>query len=299
MNTARRARMLARSALWLLLLALPLGTPAESPPPRIVSLAPHLTELAYAAGIGDRLVGAVEWSDFPEAAQSLPRIGDAFRFDLERIVRLEATDALAWAGGTPQPAVDSLAALGVKVHSIQIHSLDGIAEAIERLGQIGHRPDPANGAADKFRQALNQLRRQRPQGAPIPVFYQVSADPLFTLGARHPIGEVLALCGARNVFEDLDAAAASVDFEAVLKRWPMVILASADDAAPDALRRWRRFDSLPAVACDNLREVDPDRLVRPTPRILDGAAALCEWLAREVRPDLARDCAAPGRGDYH
>jgi len=286
---------IARAGFVLLaVMLLPARSAATEPePPRMVSLAPHLTELAFAAGIGDRLVGAVEWSDYPAAAAALPRIGDAFRFDLERIVRLGATDALAWTGGTPRPAIDELTALGVQVHSITIESLDGIARVLEQLGTVGHRPESAASAANAFRNALAKLRRARPDGAQIRVFYQVSAQPLFTLGGRHPIGEVLSLCGARNVFDDLDSAASSVDFEAVLGRAPLVILAGSQPGEPDPLAAWRTFEALPAVACDNLHRVDPDLLVRPTPRILEGTAKLCDWMARQARPDLSRDCATP------
>lgn len=256
-------------------------------PPRIVSLAPHLTELAFAAGIGGTLVGAVEWSDYPAAAASLPRVGDAFRFDLERIVRLKATHALAWGGGTPPNAIAELESLGVVVEIIEIRTLEQIGATIERLGMLGGNRGIAKSAAENFRAGLSRFRaRRKPTETLIPVFYQVSEKPLFTLGGKHVINEVLELCGSTNVFGSLDTEAASVDLEAVLARDPMAIVigdnAAADRAASE-ITRWQSYPGLRAVACDNVLKVDPALLVRPTPRVLDGASRLCAWLDEEVR----------------
>jgi len=251
-------------------------------PPRIVSLAPHLTELAFDAGIGDTLVGVVEWSDYPAAAASLPRIGDAFRFDLERILRLRATHALAWGGGTPPDAIAELESLGVAVEVIEIGTLDQIGSAIERLGALGGNPEIADAAATDFRARLARFRS--PTGsdrASISIFYQVSARPLFTLGARHVINEVFALCGAVNAFGELDTEAASLDLEAVLARDPDAIVIGGDENAETG-SHWGSYPNLRAVACDNILYVDPALLVRPTPRVLDGARRLCAWLDEEI-----------------
>lgn len=267
------------------LLAAGASAPAGDGERRIVSLAPHLTELAFDAGIGDRLVGVVEWSDFPEAAESLPRIGDAFRFDLERIVRLEATHALAWARGTPAQAIDELEQLGIEVEVISITTLDGIAEAIERLGRLGGDPETANERAAGFRKRLEQFSsRIDPPGGEVSIFYQVSRQPLFTLGGQHVINEVFALCNARNAFAEVDSAALNVDLESVLARDPPAIVAGHADGTNRPGAHWNEFPDLHAVRCDNVLEVDPALLVRPTPRVIEGARRLCRWLEREVRP---------------
>jgi iron complex transport system substrate-binding protein len=252
---------------------------------RIVSLAPHLTELAFEAGIGDALVGAVAWSDHPAAAAALPRIGDAFRLDLERIVRLEATDALAWARGTPSQAIDELEALGVRVHVASTPTLDAIAATLVALGRLGGNARQGEAAAAAFRERRRALAARFGTGeSAIPLFYQVSREPLFTLGRDHVINDVFALCGARNAFDDLAAAAAGVDVEAVLERDPLAIVASrAAPGEPAATAHWRDYEFLRAVRCDHLLEVDPALLVRPTTRLLDGAERLCRWLEERIR----------------
>jgi iron complex transport system substrate-binding protein len=284
--------------------------------PRIVSLAPHLTELAYDAGIGDRLVGAVEWSDHPDAARALPRIGDAFRFDLEAIVRLEASDALAWQDGTPAAAVAALEDLGITVHSIRTRNLVEIGDALRRIGELGGRAEAGSAAANRFArqlQGFSGAEARKPDSnstdghstddsidqasvAAIRLLYQISERPLFTLGASHVINEVFELCGAVNVFEDVDAAAITIDLEAALARRPLAIIAGSAGADPAALDLWRDNGGTPASRCGHLLAIDPDLLVRPTPRILEGARRLCAWLDQSVRLDPRPEC-RPGQQD--
>jgi len=240
---------------------------------RVISMAPHLTELAFAAGVGDRLVGVVDWSDYPPEASELPSIGDAFRFDLERIMALAPDAALAWRGGTPTRATESLEGLGIEIIWIETQTLADIGTALEVIGtELGH-PESGLAAARNFRSGLAEF--DQTQGEPFSVFYQVSARPLFTLGKRHVINEVFALCGLENIFADLETEAAVVDFEAVLSAEPSFIIAGHDGTGPDPLQAWRDarwFGSEPP----QLHTVDPSLLVRPTPRILEGINRVCE-----------------------
>lgn len=279
----RAARAAALAMLAQLLAA---GVHAEAP--RIVSLAPHLTELAYQAGIGERLVGAVEWSDYPEAALKLPRIGDAFRFDSERLLTLEATHALAWVGGTPEAAVAQIASLGIEVVSIETTNLDQIGEALVTLGRLGGRPEAGRKAAVQYRAGLAQRRlgshRTQRSNNEVRVFYQVSARPLFTLGGRHVINEVFSLCGATNAFGGLDVEAASIGTEAVIDANPDLILVGLDPAGDPAAsldeRAKRRLNpALRTAMCRPARGIEAAALVRPTPRILDAADRLCSVIA--------------------
>lgn len=242
--------------------------------PRTITLAPHLTELAFTAGAGDRLVGVVEWSDWPPAALELPLIGSAFRFDLETILSLDTQLALAWTGGTPRAVGDRLEALGVEVLWVDTHTLEEIATALRLLGLRLGTPAQAEQAASDYLEALEQLRQQRPETARLRVFYQVSVRPLYTLGARHILTEVLELCGAENLFADLDSEAAAVDREAVLMRQPDLILAGARPEEGDALASWRESPPV-RQGRTRLLTVEPSSLVRPTPRIIEGITSLC------------------------
>jgi iron complex transport system substrate-binding protein len=239
---------------------------------RVISLAPHLTELAFAAGGGERLVGVVDWSDYPPEASDLPSIGDAFRFDLERILTLSPDLALAWTGGTPTAVAERLEGLGIEVLWVETRRLDQIAEALELIGRALGSPDQGDKAASELRARLAEF-----EPAPNPertVFYQVSSRPLYTLGGRHVINEVFARCDLRNLFEDLDLEAAVVDLEAVLAGRPDLIILGVEDDDTEAGDRWRRTP-LVRDGKTRLHRVDPTLLIRPTPRIIDGLEALC------------------------
>lgn len=242
---------------------------------RVISLAPHLTELVYAAGAGDRLVGVVDWSDYPPEAAELPSIGDAFRFDLERIIGLAPDLALAWRGGTPTAVVERMASLGIETMWIETNSLEQIAVALENIGQALRSTEQAETAAADFRIRLETFDVS--QKETLSVFYQASMRPLYTLGGRHVINEVLALCGMRNIFADLDIEATVVDQEAVVAAAPDLIIAGADINTDglDPLGLWRSTGPV-LEGQTRLHQVDPGLLIRPTPRIVEGIEQLCQ-----------------------
>ena len=249
--------------------------------PRVVSLAPHLTELAFTAGSGDALVGVVAWSDWPAQARELPRIGDAFRFDLETILGLDPDLALAWTGGTPEAVAGRLEELGIEVMWVETRTLADIGDALERIGErLGSAVEATKAAAD-FRLELEALREQHGGDSDVSIFYQVSARPLFTLGKRHVITEIFELCGARNVFDDLDIEAAAIDREAVIARAPDLIIASLPKPEDDPLAIWRDTRMV-EQGMIRLLAVEPERLIRPTPRIVDGIRCICELVKAEA-----------------
>lgn len=254
---------------------------AESETPRVVSLAPHLTELAYTAGAGDALVGAVAYSDWPEPARELPRIGDAYRFDMETILGLDAELALAWRGGTPEAVADRLEELGIEVLWVETRNLADIGDALEQIGSRLGAAAQARQAAETYRRQLASSKNPGRGEHDVSIFYQVSARPLFTLGGRHVITEVFELCGASNAFADLDTEATTVDREAVITRSPDMIIAGVEESNDeDPLSIWRDTRMV-EDGHTRLEAVDPERLVRPTPRIVEGIEHVCE-LVRDV-----------------
>jgi iron complex transport system substrate-binding protein len=250
----------------------------EAPAPtgeRIISVAPNLTELLYAAGASGQLVAVSEYSDFPEAARALPRIGDAFRLDYERIVALAPTVAVIWESGTPPEVRTRLEGLGIRVVGIPTLRLDDIAVGLETLGALAGTENVAAAAAAGFRAEIASLRAEYRKRPRLRVFVQIDDAPLFTVGGGHLITEIVELCGGSNVFADAGALALPVDLESVLVRAPQVIL-SADDGDP--IEYWARFDGLAAVATGSVYRAPADLLARPSPRISAGAAEVCEFL---------------------
>ncbi len=248
------------------------------PAARIVSLAPHATELLYAAGAGDRIVGVLSTSDWPPEAAAKPRVGDAHRLDLERIVTLAPDLIVTW----PYSATEQVAALrarGVPVFITNPTTIAGIATDIERLGALAGTETAASARARAFRAQLERLAQRRGASREVRVFYEIWNEPLYTIGGKHLISEAIRVCGGENVFASLTLPAPGVSVEAVLAARPEAIIAGADGGVrPPWLDEWRRWASLPAVALGNLYTVDANLLHRPGPRFLDGMEGLCAAL---------------------
>lgn len=260
----------------------------QRPAQRIVSLAPNITENLYAAGAGGQLVGAVEYSDYPEAARRLPRVGGYSRLNLEAIVALKPDLVIGWVGGNSALHLERLRRLGLPVFLIQPERIEQIADTLEQFGQLAGTAAVARGAAENFRVRVSALRQTYAARPAVRTFYQVWPQPLQTIGGTQIINDVLRLCGGANVFASLPALSPTVSVEAVLAAQPEAIVISLMSPGPppgwaDSWRPWRQ---LPAVARDNLFFISSDLIQRSTVRLLDGASQLCQQLetARRRRP---------------
>ncbi|WP_374682791.1 cobalamin-binding protein [Accumulibacter sp.] len=257
------------------------------PATRIISLAPHLTETLFAAGAGERVVGSVEYSNYPPAATTIARVGSYAQIDLERVIALRPDLIIGWQSGNAAAHLDRLRALGFPVYVSQPDRIDDVASEIERLGVLAGSSAVADRAAASFRQRLAALQKRYGQRPPVPTFYQIWKQPLMTVGRRQIISDVIRLCGGDNVFASLETMAPTVTVEAIIAANPEAIVASGmGDSRPEWLDDWRRWTSIEAVARDNLFFVPPDLIQRHTPRLLDGAELLCQHLetARRRRP---------------
>ena len=249
------------------------------PARRIISLAPSLTELLYAAGAGDRLVAVVEYSDYPPEAEQLPRIGRHDMLDLERILALEPDLIVAWQSGNPRASINRLRELGLTVYSAEPRSLEAIPGHILSLGLLAGTQSIADQAAEEFQSSYLELQERYSTKVPVRTFYQIWNVPLMTAGGNELINDIITLCGGENVFADISLIAPKVSVEAVLQRNPSAIVASGmDEEHPEWLDEWLAWPSLEAVANGNLFFVPPDLLQRHTPRALLGAQQMCAQL---------------------
>lgn len=249
-----------------------------APAQRIVSLAPNITELVYAAGAGERLVGTVEFSDYPAAARQLPRIGSYARVNVEAIVALKPDLVLGWDSGNPSAGITQLRKLGIPVFVTEPRTLDDVARDLERYGTLaGTRA--GHTAAQAYRKRLSSLQQQHAARPPVRVFYQVWDEPLMTVNGRQIISDVIRLCGGVNVFAELPALAPTVSVESVLAADPDVIIAGGmGEINTSWLEPWKKWPRLKATARGKLFFIDPNLLQRHTPRLLDGAEVLCAKL---------------------
>jgi iron complex transport system substrate-binding protein len=278
-----------RASFWMLALLVAAGASAQGyrviddtgaavalaqPARRIVTLAPHAAELVFAAGAGERIVGVIKGTDHPDAARTLPVIGDVAALDLERIVALAPDLVVTWPWTMPAQ-VAGLRARGFAVFEADPHAIDGIATDVERIGVLAGTPTAAAAAARELRSRIARASRGN-AAPPLRVFYQVSDLPLFTLGGRHLVSQAIARCGGANVFGDLAIPAPQVSLEAVLAADPQVIVAgTAFTRRPAWLDAWSRWPALSAVRYGNLFVVDANLLHRPSPRFVDGVVQLC------------------------
>ena len=252
---------------------------------RIISLAPSVTELLFAAGGGSRVVGAVNYSDFPEAAKRIPRIGSNREIDMELLISLKPDLIVAWRHNSSDRQIEMVRQLGIPVFQSDAQTLDAIPDSVERLGQLMGTDAAAKTAAAALRTQLASLRKQYAGRAPVRVFYQVWDKPLYTLSGKHILTDAMHLCGGVNIFDKLAVTAPVVTLESVLQENPEVIIATAEKNYGGVLL-WKPYGTMTAVSRNNLFTLDGHLLNRAGPRMIQGTATMCEVLeqARQRRP---------------
>jgi len=247
-----------------------LGKPAA----RVIALAPHLTEMVYAAGGADRLVGVIRHSDFPSAAAQLPVVGDAFAVNMEAVARLKPDLVLVWGSGLNERTKDQLRSLGVPVYESEIREVEGIATTLTRLGALLGTAEASAAAASEFTRHWQQLRATYSQREPVRVFYQVWAEPLMTINGQHPIAQAIRACGGVSAFDALRPLTPTISREAAIQANPQLIASAAEDET--SFESWRRFSQVEAVRHDRFVKLDGSLIARMGPRFVVGAQALCE-----------------------
>ena len=250
----------------------------EKPAQRIISLAPYITELLFAAGAGKAVVGVTEYSDYPEAARLLQQVGGGGGLDIEAILALQPDLVVAWQSGNPRSQVERLQSLGITVFLSEPRRLGDVPATLQRLGRLAGTAAVAAARVDSFNHRYATLREKYAHRPKVSVFYQIWEQPLMTLNGEHLFSDVLRLCGGENVFKALPALAPQIDIEAVLLANPDVIVVAADDESSPLLAAWQRWPQLSAVKQGHVYALPRDQLVRHSPRILDGAERLCELL---------------------
>ncbi|OFZ97768.1 MAG: cobalamin-binding protein [Betaproteobacteria bacterium RBG_19FT_COMBO_58_11] len=248
-------------------------------PKRIVSLAPHATELLFEVGAGSRIVGAVSYSDYPEEAKRIPRVGGYRSLDMEAIAALKPDVIVAWPSGNTPAQVEKLKQLGLPIYLSEPKRIIDIASALERYGTLTGNSDAAQQAVAKFNQQHAALRATYAGRPPVRVFYQIWNSPLITVSSDQIIGDAIRLCGGENIFASLPTLTTTVSLEAVLQADPEVIVASGmGNRRPVWLDDWKRWPRLRAAKRDQLHFIPSDYINRPTPRLLQGAEMLCKVL---------------------
>lgn len=265
--------------------ALFLSVPVQAAPPpfaqRVVTLTPHLAEWVYSAGAGERLVGVVQHTDFPAAAQQLPRIGSAEGLNFEAILTLQPDLIFAWEQGTPPRLIKRLQSLGLKVITFSTDSLKSIPENIGRIGKLLGTEVFANKEKKRLLNNLNLLQTQYAARPPISVFYQLWNMPLITAGGDMFVSSAIQLCGGHNIFASVRALAPRVSAESVLMLNPAIMLLAGSPQQTDQWKRfWQQYPSLTALQKKQLYALNADLYQRPTARFIDAIPELCDLIDR-------------------
>jgi iron complex transport system substrate-binding protein len=249
----------------------------RQPARRIVSLAPHTTEMLFAAGAGPYVVGVTEYSDYPPEAKKLPSVGSGVSLDLERILQLQPDLIVGWNNGNAGAQIAKFESLGIPLFKSEPHDFGAIASSLERLAHLAGTDATGAAAASNFRAKWKQLESQYGNRPKLRVFYQIWRKPLMTLNDAATPSSVLRVCGAENIFGGLPQIAPTVSLEAVLKADPDALIASIGEN-DDPLAEWRHFPKMKAIERGNLLLVDGNLLNRSGPRIMAGAESLCRKL---------------------
>ncbi|MCE9731442.1 MULTISPECIES: vitamin B12 ABC transporter substrate-binding protein BtuF [Pectobacterium] len=261
------------------LIGLLLCSTAYAIPQRVISLAPHATEMAYAAGMGEQLVAVSAWSDYPPEAKKLEQVASWQGINLERILALKPDLILAWREGNPQRPLEQLANFSIPIVYLDAKTLDDIPMSLRQLATYSRDPEQAERAAVNFQQQIGKLQRagekhKATHTDPLRVFIQFGTQPLFTSSEATLQSQIVSLCGAENIFADSPVPWPQVSREQVLRRQPQAIIVSGTpDKIASVQAFWQPQLAVPVIT------VNEDWFSRSGPRLLLAAQQICSQLA--------------------
>lgn len=249
---------------------------------RLVSLAPNLTEIVYAVGAGDHLVGDTTYCDYPPEAKAVEKVGDTLHPSLERIIALKPQVVLISTASQLEVFTRQLENQNIVVFVTDPHDLEGVFRSINQIGEIAGQTEQAKLLVDKLRQRTAAVE-VRVKGVPsVRVFYQLSAEPLYTAGHDAFVTDLIRRAGGASVTADVPGAWPKYSAESAMAAQPEVIIlptggsmGEANSNVAEALRR------SPAAIAGKVFKINDDHLVRPGPRAVDGL----EEMAKALHPD--------------
>lgn len=245
----------------------------ESSPERIVSLSPHLTELMFSLGAGEKIVATVEHADHPAAAKKIRRLGDAFSLSVEAIIDLSPDLILAWSTGGNQRTLAHLRELGYVIYYNEVKSLEGIGRTVAQLGALIGESNNGLLLESDYLEQLSFIRSsEKSEPGPL-IFFQISDKQLYTVNGGHLIGQAISACGGQNIFDELGLSVSMVSLESVLDANPDLILVVSpyEGFVTHWSDAWRELGWEGRV-----RYINASLVTRPSLRMLEGIKSLCK-----------------------
>ena len=250
-----------------------------APAKRIVSLAPNITEVLFHIGAGEKIVGADEYSNYPEEAKDILRVNNHAAANYELILSLEPDLVIAWQSGNGNKIIDPLRKLGIPVFVVETNKMDAIPSLFRRFGKLSGHGDQAEQRAHEFSRRLQELRAAQAGKSVIKVFYQIWDEPLITLNGEHMVSDIINLCGGVNVFSDAIPLVPYVNIETVVAADPEVIIAGGSrEERPAWFESWQKWSGISAVINQHIYLIPSDLMQRHSARILDGMELMCAHL---------------------
>lgn len=253
----------------------------ERPAQRIVSLAPHLAEMVFAAGAGTRLAGVSSFSRHPTEAARLPVVASHGRVDIERLIALQPDLVLAWQSGNSALQIDRLKRVGVQVFVTEVRVLADIPRIVRLVGALAGSEPVAEVRARQFENEIADLRERYAGTRRVAVFLEIWHRPMLSVNGAHLISDALRICGGRNVFAAAKTLTPLVSREQVLDARPQAIVTGGFGG--EVPKAWLGLELVSAVRSGRIYAIDPELLHGQGPRMLEGVRALCQRL------ELARD----------
>lgn len=264
--------------LWsLLLLLIASNVFASQTEQRFISLAPNITEIIYAAGAGSKLVAVSDYSNYPSQAKKLPRVANYTGIDIEKIIKLHPTRVFYWQGGNRMSQVEQLKQLGIKTEAIRVHSVHDVVKAIRKIGQLAGTQKQADQYAQHLWHQYQDLQHRYKKRSTVPVFYQVSASPLLTIGQHSYIRNLIQQCGGHHIINDTVGSAPEVNIATLLKRQPQaIIIGKSSHDHTQYQQFWHQWPQLKAVQQQHVFLIKASWINRPGPRLIKGMRKLCQ-----------------------
>ena len=250
-----------------------------APAQRIISLAPNITEVLFHIGAGELIVGADEYSNYPEAAKQIVRVNNHAAANYELILSLEPDLVIAWQSGNGDKIINPLRKLGIPVFVVETRDIERIPNLFRRFGQLSGNNALAQQRIEEFTQRLQLLRDAQIGKSVVRTFYQIWDQPLITLNGEHMVSNVIELCGGINIFADAVPLVPYVNIESIVAADPQVIVAGgSQDEQPGWYSSWQKWDGISAVQHKQIYLIPADLMQRHSVRILDGAQMMCDYL---------------------
>lgn len=243
---------------------------------RIITLAPSLTELAFAAGAGDKVVAVSAYSDFPASAKKLPQVSDASGVSFESLLTLKPDLVLAWKSGNRASDLQRIRDFGIPVFAIEIERMNDVPRALRNIGLLANTSSISERAATEFEQRIEKLRAANAAKPKVSVFFEISREPLMSVNRDHAISEIIRLCGGENSFADIAQLVFVAPLEELLRKQPDAIIYTASEKREEA--PWPRYRGTKAWDNKRIYRIAADPILRSGPRMAEGAAQVCAVL---------------------